>query len=121
MKRISSSFSGPPIETEDDKGIELDEATAVDHHPPCCCMSPGLVAWESFGQRLSALVFGRVERPETMLSWLDSQELPELVTCDVPRLPCYSLDRQSCSVGSSADCRSALGAARLLFVRRSIP
>jgi hypothetical protein len=121
MKRISSSFSGPAIETEDERGFALDGPTVVDNPIPESESSDELLSWQVCGEQLSVAIFGRVECPETLLSWLNSQELPALVPCDVPRLPCYSLDRQSCSVGYSVDCRSALGAARLLFVRRSIP
>jgi hypothetical protein len=120
MKRISSSFSGPAIETEDERGFALDGPTVVDNPIPEAEPSDELSSWQACGEQLSVAIFGRVESPWVLRAWLTSQRLPGLVSCDVPRPACYSLDRKPCSVGSSGDCRGPLGVAKLLL-RRSIP
>jgi hypothetical protein len=114
-----SSFAGPPIETSDERGFTLDEPTEVDNPIPELPSAGELCAWWSFGHQMSLAVFGRSEPPEVMHAWLEAQGLSSLVSCDVPRSSCYSLDRQPCSVGSSGDCRGPLGVAKLLL-RRSI-
>jgi hypothetical protein len=119
MSGDGSSFSGPAIETEDERGFVLDGPTVVDNPAPCLSAADELLAWEAFGHWLSMLVFGRVETVAAMVEWLNSQSLSSLVSCDVARPACYSLDSEPCAVDSSGDCRGPLGVARL-FMRRSI-
>jgi|WetSurMetagenome_2_1015567.scaffolds.fasta_scaffold125087_2 hypothetical protein len=116
---MSSNYGGFLLETEDDKGFDLNESTEVDNPIPELPSAGELCAWWSFGHQMSLAVFGRLESPEVMHAWLEAQGLSSLVSCDVPRPACFSLDKEPCSVDSSGDCRGPLGVARL-FIRRSI-
>lgn len=104
-------MSCPQLETEDEKGFEL--STEVDNRPPSDGTDPELIAYLNFGLSVSHLVFGRSATLAELWAWLDSQQLAPLESCDVPRSPCYSLDRNPCQVERSGECSGPLSLVRL--------